>query len=80
MAPSKWSMTNEGSTAMTEPYESSTLTVADFTQLDQTHLAMDLMAAGVPLTLLLDLATALDSHEVYDREPGSADWLVAHVA
>jgi hypothetical protein len=58
----------------------STQTVADLTQLDQTNVAMDLLAAGVPLSLLLDLATTLDSHEVYDREPGSADWLVASVA
>jgi hypothetical protein len=60
--------------------DQSTRTTADLTQLDQTNMAMDLLAAGVPLTLLLDLATALDSHEVYDREPGSADWLVASVA
>jgi hypothetical protein len=58
----------------------STQTAADLTQLDQTIVAMDLLAAGVPLSLLLDLATTLDSHEVYDREPGSADWLVASVA
>jgi hypothetical protein len=58
----------------------STQTPADLTQLDQTNVAMDLLAAGVPLTLLLDLASALDSHEVYDREPGVADWLVASVA
>jgi hypothetical protein len=58
----------------------STQTPADLTQLDQTNVAMDLLAAGVPLTLLLDLAIALDSHEVYVREPGAADWLVASVA
>jgi hypothetical protein len=58
----------------------STQTITDLTQLDQTNVAMDLLAAGVPLSLLLDLATTLDSHEVYDREPGSADWLVASVA
>ena len=46
----------------------------------QTAMAMNLLAAGVPLTLLLDLATGLDSHEVYDREPGSADWLSVKVA
>jgi hypothetical protein len=60
--------------------DQSTQTTADLTQLDQTNVAMDLLAAGVPLTLLLDLATTLDSHEVYDREPGTADWLVASVA
>jgi hypothetical protein len=58
----------------------STQTAADLTQLDQTNVAMELLAAGVPLSLLLDLASALDSHEVYEREPGSADWLVASVA
>jgi hypothetical protein len=58
----------------------STQTPAELTQLDQTNVAMDLLAAGVPLTLLLDLALTLDSHEVYDREPGVADWLVASVA
>jgi hypothetical protein len=60
--------------------DQSTQTPADLTQLDQTNVAMDLLAAGVPLTLLLDLASPLDSREVYDREPGSADWLVASVA
>jgi hypothetical protein len=65
---------------MTELYESSSPITGDLTQLDQTNVAMDLLAAGVPLTLLLDLASALDSHEVYDREPGVADWLVASVA
>jgi hypothetical protein len=73
-------MRNEGSTAMTEPYESSSPIRGNLTQLDQTNVAMDLLAAGVPLTLLLDLASSLDSHEVYDREPGVADWLVASVA
>jgi hypothetical protein len=58
----------------------STQTATDLTQLDQTNMAMDLLAAGVPLTLLLDLASPLDSREVYDREPGTADWLVASVA
>jgi hypothetical protein len=65
---------------MTEPYLSSDPMTGDTTQLDQTDRVMDLLAAGVPLTLLLDLATALDSHEVYDREPGSADWLTVSVA
>jgi hypothetical protein len=73
-------MTNEGSTVMTEPYQSSHPTAGDIAQLDQTNVAMDLLAAGVPLSLLLDLASSLDSREVYDREPGVADWLVASVA
>jgi hypothetical protein len=59
---------------MTEPYLSSDPMTGDTTQLDQTDRVMDLLAAGVPLTLLLD------SHEVYDREPGSADWLTVSVA
>jgi hypothetical protein len=79
MEPTKRSMTNKGAQAMTD-LSQSTQTPADPTQLDQTIVAMDLLAAGVPLTLLLDLATTLDSREVYDREPGSADWLVASVA
>jgi hypothetical protein len=65
---------------MTEPYQPSRPVTDESHQLDQTHLAMNLLATGIPLTLLLDLATALDSHEVYDREPGSADWLLATVA
>jgi hypothetical protein len=64
---------------MTEPQHSSFVTDSP-SQPEQTHLAMELMAAGVPLTLLLDLAGALDSREVYEREPGSADWLMAGVA
>jgi hypothetical protein len=65
---------------MTEAYQPSRPMTDESSQLDQTHLAMDLLATGIPLTLLLDLATTLDSHEVYDREPGSADWLLATVA
>jgi hypothetical protein len=65
---------------MTKPHQSSPRITDRPTRPEQTHLAMELMAAGVPLTLLLDLASALDSREVYDREPGSADWLMAGVA
>jgi hypothetical protein len=36
-----------------------------------------LLVGHVPLTLLIDLTTTLDSHDIYDHEPGSADWLVA---
>ena len=37
-----------------------------------------LLRAGVPLSLLLDLAepTGPHSREVYANEPGDADWLV----
>jgi hypothetical protein len=42
--------------------------------------ALKLLSAGVPLSLLLDLATAPDSHQVYDREPGDVDWLPVAVA
>jgi hypothetical protein len=65
---------------MTKPHPSSLSITDSPSRPEQTHLAMQLMAAGVPLTLLLDLASALDSQEVYDREPGSADWLLAGVA
>ena len=36
---------------------------------------MDLLAARVPLTLLLDLATPPNAGEVYVTEGGNADWL-----
>lgn len=49
-------------------------------QPDATRTALDLLAAGVPLSLLLDLATAVNSHDVYAHEPGVADWLDARVA
>jgi hypothetical protein len=42
-----------------------------------TREAISLLEAGVPLTLVLDLALAVDSQAVYDAEPGSADWLTA---
>ena len=37
--------------------------------------ALELLGAGVPLSLLLDLATAVDSSEVYSQEPASTDWI-----
>lgn len=43
----------------------------------QTEMALELLSAGVPLSLLLDLATTVNSHQVYDREPGDAVWLSA---
>jgi hypothetical protein len=42
--------------------------------------ALTLLEAGVPLTLLLDLATPIHSTDVYRTEPGTADWLEAGVA
>jgi hypothetical protein len=35
-----------------------------------------LLEAGIPLTLLLDLATPIHSSDVYRIEPGAADWLL----
>lgn len=42
---------------------------------------MELLAAGVPVTLLIDLAarTPLESHEIYAVEGGDAGWLAAAV-
>ena len=50
------------------------------TQHDGVDDAMDLLAAGIPLTLLLDLATPVHSAEIYALEAGAADWLYAGVA
>ncbi|MDQ1695791.1 MAG: hypothetical protein QOJ03_1144 [Frankiaceae bacterium] len=38
---------------------------------------MNLLAAHVPVTLLLDLAAPPDADEVYATEGGTADWLVS---
>jgi hypothetical protein len=62
---------NRRDTAMTEP------TGGTSTDADPTHDALDLLAAGVPLTLVLDLASDVTSEEIYEAEPGSADWLTA---
>jgi hypothetical protein len=45
-----------------------------------THTALTLLAAHIPLSLLIDLASPIDSREIYILEPGTADWLVANVA
>jgi hypothetical protein len=37
---------------------------------------MRLLADGVPLSLLIDLATPVHSREVYRREPADTAWLV----
>jgi hypothetical protein len=42
--------------------------------------AIQLLSAGVPLTLLLDLAGPLHSRDLYRREAGNADWLTAGAA
>jgi hypothetical protein len=42
---------------------------------DHVDEAFALLAADLPLTLLLDLALTVDSHEIYDEEPGSSEWL-----
>jgi hypothetical protein len=39
-------------------------------------IALRLLADGVPLTLLLDLAGPLRSRDLYREEAGNADWLV----
>lgn len=38
--------------------------------------ALRLLSTGVPLSLLLDLATPPHSSEIYHDEVGDADWLV----
>ncbi|MDQ1706058.1 MAG: hypothetical protein QOF18_2424 [Frankiaceae bacterium] len=38
---------------------------------------MMLLAARVPIALLLDLATPPDASELYATEGGDADWLLA---
>jgi hypothetical protein len=40
---------------------------------------MELLAAGVPVTLLIDLVSQepLESHEIYAVEGGDAGWLQA---
>lgn len=39
-------------------------------------LALRLLSDGVPLSLLLDLATPPHSDEIYRAEAGDAEWLV----
>lgn len=39
--------------------------------------ALALLNAGVPLSLLLDLAMPVRSKDIYDSEPGDANWLQA---
>ncbi|HVM28571.1 MAG TPA: hypothetical protein VM433_13000 [Mycobacteriales bacterium] len=42
--------------------------------------ALALLACGVPLSLLLDLAMPLDSVEVYGAEPADTRWVPTAVA
>jgi len=51
-----------------------TLAITD----DELTTGLQLLEAGIPLTLLLDLASGPQSHDLYDSEPGEADWLEAH--
>jgi hypothetical protein len=41
------------------------------------HAVIDLLTAHVPVSLLIDLTTTVDSSDIYAHEPGSADWLTA---
>jgi hypothetical protein len=57
--------------AMTEPV------AASGDNSESTHDALELLGSGVPLSLVLDLASDRPSEEIYETEPGSADWLEA---
>jgi len=39
-------------------------------------IALRLLSGGVPLSLLLDLATPPHSTDIYNEEVGDADWLI----
>ncbi|HEX3822928.1 MAG TPA: hypothetical protein VHV79_00500 [Mycobacteriales bacterium] len=43
--------------------------------IEESDTALELLHAGIPLTLLLDLAMPIHSTDVYRTEPGAADWL-----
>ena len=45
-----------------------------------TSRALGLLAAGVPLSLLLDLASAVPSHDLFDVEVGDTTWVPHAVA
>jgi hypothetical protein len=47
--------------------------------LEESDTALELLEAGIPLTLLLDLAMPIHSTDTYKTEPGAADWLDADV-
>jgi hypothetical protein len=46
---------------------------------EESDTALELLEAGIPLTLLLDLAMPIHSTDTYKTEPGAADWLDADV-
>jgi hypothetical protein len=48
--------------------------------IEESDTALELLHAGIPLTLLLDLAMPIHSTDVYRTEPGAADWLEVVVA
>jgi hypothetical protein len=45
--------------------------------IDEVETALALLEAGIPLTLLLDLATPVHSADVYRTERGCTDWVHA---
>ena len=45
-----------------------------------TRRALDLLAAGVPLSLLLDLASAVPSRDLFGVEVGDTTWVPHAVA
>jgi hypothetical protein len=47
---------------------------------DRTDAAFALLAGGVPLSLLLDLAGAVHSGELYREETGDTRWVPTAVA
>jgi hypothetical protein len=51
--------------------------VEDGDAVDEITTVLMLLEAGIPLTLLLDLATPIRSVDTYRTEPGAADWLLA---
>jgi hypothetical protein len=46
---------------------------------EESDTALELLHAGIPLTLLLDLAMPIHSTDTYKTEPGAADWLDAEI-
>jgi hypothetical protein len=49
-------------------------------QQSATHPAFDLLRAGIPLSLLCDLALPLDSRAVFTEEPADTTWVHAQSA
>ncbi|HVW81752.1 MAG TPA: hypothetical protein VHB69_12520 [Mycobacteriales bacterium] len=44
-------------------------------EMDATAHCMQLLADGVPLSLLIDLATPVHSREIYRSEPADTSWV-----